>query len=69
MADSEAAAELYRRCRLAGRTVRKMTDCLIAVSTISAGATLLHRDADFDTLAAHTPLRPQPLAESSSPQR
>jgi predicted nucleic acid-binding protein len=57
------AAELYRCCRLAGRTVRKMTDCLIAVSTISAGATLLHRNADFDTLAAHTPLQLQPLVD------
>ncbi|MGH3896997.1 MAG: type II toxin-antitoxin system VapC family toxin [Pseudonocardiaceae bacterium] len=63
LADYEAAAELYRCCRLAGRTVRKMTDCLIAVSTISVGATLLHRDADFDTLAAHTPLQLQLLVD------
>jgi predicted nucleic acid-binding protein len=65
LADYEAAAQLYRCCRLAGRTVRKMTDCLIAVSAISAGATLLHRDADFDTLAAHTPLQLHPLLETS----
>jgi predicted nucleic acid-binding protein len=65
LADYEAVAELYRCCRLAGRTVRKMTDCLIAVSTISTGATLLHRDADFDTLAAHTPLQLQPLVDDT----
>lgn len=68
LADHEAAAELCRCCRLAGRTVRKRTDCPVAVSTISASGTLLHRDADFDTLAAHTPLRPQPLAENSAPR-
>lgn len=69
LADYEAAAELYRcRLRLAGRTVRKMTDCLIAVSTISAGATLLHRDADFDTLAAHTPLQLHLLLENTEQQ-
>lgn len=65
LADYEAAAQLYRCCRLAGRMVRKMTACLIAVSAISAGATLLHRDADFDTLAAHTPLQLHPLLETS----
>ncbi|MGH3525886.1 MAG: type II toxin-antitoxin system VapC family toxin, partial [Pseudonocardiaceae bacterium] len=65
LADYEAAAQLYRCCRLAGRMVRKMTDCLIAVSAISAGATLLHRDADFDTLATHTPLQIHPLLETS----
>ena len=42
-----------------------MTDCLIAVSAISADATLLHHDADFDTLAAHTPLQLHPLLETS----
>jgi predicted nucleic acid-binding protein len=42
-----------------------MTDCLIAVSTISAGAKLLQRDADFDTLATHPPLQLHPLPENT----
>jgi predicted nucleic acid-binding protein len=56
-ADYERAAELYRRCRGGGETVRRLTDCLIAVVAIRAEAALLHRDGDFDTIARHAPLR------------
>jgi predicted nucleic acid-binding protein len=59
--DYEAAAELYRLCRAAGETIRKLTDCLIAIPTIEAGATLLQSDRDFDILARHTPLRLEPV--------
>jgi predicted nucleic acid-binding protein len=57
LADYEAAAELYRRCRAAGETVRKLTDCLIAAVALRHGATLLHRDHDFEVIARHAPLR------------
>ena len=57
LADYEAAADLYRRCRAGGDTVRKLTDCLIAVVAIRNGATLLHRDHDFEVIARHTTLR------------
>ena len=57
LADYEAAAELYRRCRRADETVRKLTDCLIAVVAIRAGAALLHRDQNFEVIARHAPLR------------
>ena len=57
LADHEAAAELYRRRRRAGDTVRKLTDCLIAVVAIRADAALLHRDQDFEVIARHAPLR------------
>jgi predicted nucleic acid-binding protein len=57
LADYEAAAGLYRRCRRAGETVRKLTDCLIAVVAMRAGAALLHRDQDFEAIARHAPLR------------
>lgn len=53
----ETAAELYRTCRRAGETVRRLTDCLVAVPTIAAGAELLHADAEFEILARHSPLR------------
>ena len=59
--DYEHAAALYRTCRAAGETIRKLTDCLVAVPTIRAGATLLHADRDFEVLARHTPLRLEPL--------
>jgi predicted nucleic acid-binding protein len=52
----EQAARLYRLCRGGGETVRKMTDCLVAVAAIDAGAALLHADRDFDVLARHTAL-------------
>lgn len=54
--DHEAAAAIYRACRRAGTTIRRLPDCLIAAVAIRAGATLLHRDADFDAIARHTPL-------------
>ena len=54
--DYEDAAALYRRCRRNGETVRKLIDCLIASVAISAGASVLHQDADFDVLARHTGL-------------
>lgn len=54
--DQEAAALLYRTCRRAGRTIRKLPDCLIAAVAIRTGAELLHQDSDFDTIAEHAPL-------------
>lgn len=55
--DFALAAELYRRARCAGATIRKTLDCLIAVPCVRTGAPILHADADFDQLAKHTPLR------------
>lgn len=57
----EAAAGLFRSCRLAGEPIRHLTDCLVAVPAIEAGATLLAVDSDFETLARHTRLRLEPL--------
>lgn len=55
--DYESAATLYRACRREGTTVRRLPDCLIAAVSIRTGAALLHRDADFDAIARHAPLR------------
>jgi predicted nucleic acid-binding protein len=52
----EEASALFRTCRRRGETVRKLIDCLIAATTISASARILHCDSDFDVLARHTPL-------------
>jgi predicted nucleic acid-binding protein len=57
LADYEAAGELHRRCRAGGETVRNLTDCLIAAVAMRHGATLLHRDHDFEVIARHAPLR------------
>ena len=59
--DGFDGAAVYRSCRRAGDTVRHLSDCLIAVPVIDAGALLLHADRDFDAIARHTDLRIAPL--------
>jgi predicted nucleic acid-binding protein len=49
--DFEAAADLYRRARAAGKTVSSVADCMIAVVCIREEVALLHDDADFDRIA------------------
>ena len=44
------AAERYRHLRAQGRTVRSPIDVLLASYCITHGHTLLHRDADFESL-------------------
>ena len=55
-ADYDAAASIYRGCRVQGETVRKLIDCLIAAVAIKAGAEILHADADFNVIARHADL-------------
>jgi predicted nucleic acid-binding protein len=49
--DLDAAARLYRRCRVAGVTPRGLMDCLIAAVALRHGASLLVADGDFRHLA------------------
>jgi predicted nucleic acid-binding protein len=44
------AAERYRQLRNRGRTVRSPIDVLLASYCMTHGHTLLHRDADFESL-------------------
>jgi hypothetical protein len=53
--DYRDAAIAYRAVRRGGYTVRKTMDCLIAAVAARNGATLVHRDRDFDVLAAALP--------------
>lgn len=69
MPDFEAAADLYRRCRRAGGTVRKLIDCLIAAVAIRENASVLHNDRDFEVLARHTHLRLEPTKSPSGAPR
>lgn len=57
LADYEEAALIYRDCRDAGETIRSISDCLIAVPVIRAGASLLHNDVDFEAIARHSTLK------------
>jgi predicted nucleic acid-binding protein len=45
------AADLYRRARRAGLTVRSRVDCLIAACAIRHGLTVLHHDRDYEAIA------------------
>ncbi|HEX6976124.1 MAG TPA: PIN domain-containing protein [Vicinamibacterales bacterium] len=45
------AAQLYRAARRAGLTVRSGVDCLIGACALRHGATIVHRDRDYDALA------------------
>lgn len=49
--DFVRGAEIYRATRRAGRTVRRMSDCVIAAVAIRASIPILHRDRDFDVIA------------------
>ena len=57
LADYEEAATVYRTCRRAGLTVRRLVNCLIAVIAIDANAVLLQADSDFELIAQRTELR------------
>ena len=47
VADFDAAARIYRRCRGAGFTPRGMADCMIAAVAWRHGAALLAHDVDL----------------------
>jgi len=57
----EEAADLYRAARREGKQVRSGVDCLIAVCALRNGARLLHRDRDYDKIAAVSNLLVQRL--------
>lgn len=50
---ARAAAANYRRLRALGVTIRSTIDLLIGAWCIANGATLLHRDRDFEPMARH----------------
>jgi len=51
------AAQLHRKCRKRGITIRKTADCIIAQTAIENQLLLLHNDVDFDRIASCCPLR------------
>ena len=55
--DFALAAELYRKARQAGITIRKTLDCLIAAPCVRDSVPILHADDDFDRLATCTDLQ------------
>jgi predicted nucleic acid-binding protein len=55
------AAELYRKGRAKGLTIRSTIDLLIAQTAIENDAALLHNDRDFDALASISSLKFYPV--------
>jgi predicted nucleic acid-binding protein len=51
------AAELYRKLRKQGITIRKTNDCIIAATAIEHHCQLLHNDKDFAHIAKHDSLK------------
>jgi len=51
VADFDAAASIYRRCRRAGVTPRGMVDCLVSSVALRHQATLLAADVDLSRVA------------------
>ncbi|MBI5485489.1 MAG: PIN domain nuclease [Deltaproteobacteria bacterium] len=54
------AADIYRKCRSKGLTVRSTVDLLIAQTAIEHNAELLHNDRDFEAIASVSSLRIYP---------
>ena len=55
--DFEAAAKVYRECRVKGITPRGLIDCMISSIAIRTNSELLTADADFSAIATVIPLR------------
>lgn len=51
------AAQIYRRCRKQGITIRNTADCIIAYTAIENDLYLFHQDIDFDRIASVCPLK------------
>ena len=55
------AADLYRKCRSKGLTIRSTVDLLIAQAAIEHNAELLHNDRDFEAISSISSLRLYPV--------
>ena len=51
------AADIYRKLRKMGITIRKSNDCIIAATALEHHGRLLHHDKDFTPIAKHFPLK------------
>jgi len=51
------AADIYRKLRKLGITIRKSNDCIIAATALEHHCQLLHNDKDFTPVAKHFPLK------------
>lgn len=54
--DAERAADIYRACRRAGRTIRSSVDCMVGAVALRDGLPVLSADRDFEAIAEQTGL-------------
>jgi len=52
-----SAAQIYRKCRKKGKTVRRTIDCIIEAICLENDLAILHKDSDFDIIAQSTGLK------------
>ena len=52
-----SGADIYRRGRSKGYTIRSSIDCLIAAIAIDNGVPIWHKDRDYESIARYTSLR------------
>ncbi len=55
------AAEIYRKLRKKGITIRRSVDCMIASVAIEHDTPILHNDKDFNPIEKHCGLKTLPL--------
>ncbi len=58
------AAQLFRRGRRLGKTIRSATDCLVAAVALKYSLTLLHQDRDYTAIAEFSELQQKTVAEN-----
>jgi predicted nucleic acid-binding protein len=46
-------ADIYRKLRKAGITIRKSNDCILAATALKHHGQLLHNDKDFTPIGKH----------------
>ena len=51
------AADIYRKLRKQGITMRKTNECIIAATALEHQCQLLHKDKDFAPMAKNYPLK------------
>jgi hypothetical protein len=51
------AADIYRKLRKTGITIRKSNDCIIAATALEHHCQLLHKDKDFSPITDHYSLK------------
>lgn len=50
------AAEMYQELQRKGIRIQSIIDCLIAAMAIETGATIMHKDRDFDRIEQYYPI-------------